>query len=54
MLDGQVKTLTYKNLNDIRIYPNLASDYIEVDLKQYEGKKASLYIYNQVDKLVHN
>ena len=58
MLDGQVKTsalktLTYKNLNDIRIYPNPASDYIEVDLKQYEGKKVSLYIYNQVGKLVH-
>ena len=58
MLDGQVKTsalktLTYKNLNDIRIYPNPASDYIEVDLKQYEGKKVTLYIYNQVGKLVH-
>ena len=40
------------NLNDIRIYPNPASDYIEVDLKQYEGKKVTLYIYNQVGKIV--
>ena len=39
-------------LNDIRIYPNPASDYIEVDLKQYEGKEATLYIYNQVGKIV--
>jgi hypothetical protein len=58
MLDGQVKTsavktLIYKNVNDIRIYPNPASDFIEVDLKQYEGKKVTLSIYNQVGKLVH-
>ena len=57
MFDGQVKTsalktLKYKNLNDIRIYPNPASDFIDVDLKQYEGKKVTLNIYNQVGKLV--
>jgi hypothetical protein len=58
-LDGQVKTsalktLTYKNLNDVRIYPNPASDFIEVDLKQYEGKKVTLNIYNQVGQLIQS
>ena len=57
MFDGQVKTsaiktLTYQNLNDVRIFPNPASDFIDVDLKSYEGKKVTLYIYNQVGKLI--
>ena len=39
MLNGQVKTsetktLTFKNINDVRVFPNPASDFIAVDLKQ--------------------
>ena len=52
MLDGtvqksEIKTLTYDNTNGINIFPNPTSDYIDLDLTQYEGKTCSVSIYNQ-------
>jgi hypothetical protein len=45
MLDGSIKisdskTILYKNLESIRIFPNPASDFVDIDLKKYEGKKS--------------
>jgi PA14 domain/HYR domain/Ricin-type beta-trefoil lectin domain-like/Secretion system C-terminal sorting domain len=56
-LDGEVKvsdikTLTFGKVQDVRIFPNPASEYIDVDLKIYEGKQVNVYIYNAMGKLV--
>jgi Secretion system C-terminal sorting domain len=55
MLDGSIKmsenkTVFFENFDNIRIYPNPASDYIDLDLRKYEGKKVTLTVYNQVGK----
>jgi hypothetical protein len=57
LLDGTVKTsalktVNFKGLNDIRIFPNPADEFINVDLRKYEGKTVSLFIYNSVGLLV--
>jgi hypothetical protein len=57
-LDGEVKvsdikTLTFGKVQDVRIFPNPANEYIDVDLKIYEGKQVNVYIYNAMGKLVN-
>ena len=55
--DGTTKVsnqsvVKFNKTNDFRIFPNPASDYIDVDLKQYEGKAATLYLYDNFGKLM--
>ena len=57
MLDGTtktsvIKTLNYSSVNDVRLFPNPATDYIEVDLKQYNNKAVQLYMYNNLGQLI--
>lgn len=57
-MDGEVKisdikTLTFGKVQDVRIFPNPASDFIDVDLKVYEGKQVNIFIYNGMGKLVN-
>jgi hypothetical protein len=40
------------NKNDIGIYPNPANDYINIDMKQYEGKAVNIYLYNTLGKVM--
>lgn len=56
MLDGQelnssIKTVQYKDVYNVRVFPNPASDYFELDLKQYEGKNVTLYVYDLIGNL---
>ena len=57
-MDGEVKysdikTLTFGKVQDVRIFPNPASDFIEVDLKVYEGKQVNIFMYNAMGKLIN-
>jgi alpha-tubulin suppressor-like RCC1 family protein len=38
--------------NTMCIYPNPASEYIAVDLRQYEGKPVTIYLYDGLGKMV--
>jgi hypothetical protein len=56
-LDGKkqnsnLQTVKFSKTLDFRVFPNPASDYIDVDLKQYEGKSATLYLYDNFGKLM--
>ena len=55
--DGTTKVsnqsvVKFNNAYDFRIFPNPASDYIDVDLKQYEGKTVTLQVYNSFGKVI--
>ena len=39
-------------MGDVAIFPNPANEYIDIDLKKYEGKNVNLYVYNQLGKLM--
>ncbi|MBL7818656.1 MAG: T9SS type A sorting domain-containing protein [Saprospiraceae bacterium] len=55
--DGTTKVsnqsvVKFNKAYDFRIFPNPASDFIEVDLKQYEGKNATIQVYNSFGTIV--
>ncbi len=55
--DGTTKVsnqsiVKFNKAYDFRIFPNPASDYIDVDLKQYEGKTVTLQVYNSFGKVI--
>ena len=57
LLDGtpqysEVKKVNFNHLGDVAIFPNPADEYINIDLKKYEGKSVNLYVYNQLGKLM--
>jgi HYR domain/Lectin C-type domain/Secretion system C-terminal sorting domain len=47
-----IKTVTYKGLEGVRVFPNPATDIIGVDLSKYKGKAVSIYLYNQFGQQV--
>lgn len=49
---SETKKVTFSSLSTIRVFPNPADDYIEVDLKQYKGSAASIYLYNSFGQQV--
>ena len=49
---SDAKTVSYKGLEGVRIFPNPATDVIGVDLAKYKGKAVSIYLYNQFGQQV--
>jgi hypothetical protein len=49
---SNIQNVKYAKTIDFGIFPNPTTDFIEVDLKQYIGQAATLYIYNQFGKVV--
>jgi hypothetical protein len=49
---SEVKKVSFIKKEDVGIFPNPASDFIDIDLRKYEGKKVTLSVYNQVGKLL--
>jgi hypothetical protein len=43
---SDVKKVSIINTNDIMLYPNPASDNVNISLKQYENKEVKILIYN--------
>jgi alpha-tubulin suppressor-like RCC1 family protein len=49
---SDIKKVNFVKTADVGIYPNPASDFIDLDLRKYEGKKVTLYVYDQVGRLI--
>jgi hypothetical protein len=49
---SEVKKVSFSKNIGIHIFPNPADDYIDVDLRQYEGKTVALSFYNSVGLMV--
>ncbi len=45
---SDVKKVNFNALRGLAIFPNPATDYIDVNLKDYVGKDVTIYIYNQL------
>jgi hypothetical protein len=46
-----IKSLIFKDLTDISVYPNPANDILNLDLKAYEGRAVSIYLYNAMGQM---
>ena len=51
---SEVKKVSFAKTTDIGLFPNPATEYIDLDLRQYEGKAVVLSFYNAVGTLVKN
>jgi hypothetical protein len=58
-LDGSTKisdtkTLTFKGLDNVSLFPNPARDYVDIDLKKFNGLQVTISVYNQFGKLIQS
>ena len=49
---SEVKMLKFGKQDGIKIFPNPANDFLNIDLKVYENKAVNVYFYNAIGKLV--
>jgi hypothetical protein len=47
-----VRKLTFRQPGTIALFPNPASDELQVDLSVYQGKKVDLYIFSELGQLM--
>ena len=43
-----------KNTEGVRLFPNPANDYVDIDLKKYNGLHVTISVYNQFGKLIQS
>jgi Ricin-type beta-trefoil lectin domain-like/HYR domain/Secretion system C-terminal sorting domain len=44
----EVRTVKFKGLGELHVFPNPSSSTISVDLSKYKGQEVDLYLYNQI------
>jgi hypothetical protein len=49
---SEVKKISFSKTDGVNIFPNPADEFINVDLRKYEGKTVALSVYNSVGLLV--
>jgi hypothetical protein len=49
---SEVKKVSFTQTDGVSVYPNPANEYINVDLRTYEGKTVTLSVYNSVGLLI--
>ena len=56
LVDGSVrisatKLVNHNEINQIKVFPNPATEFIDVDLTNYIGKNVNIYLYNQMGQV---
>jgi hypothetical protein len=49
---SEIKTLTFKGLSSIYIYPNPSNDVMNIDLSNYKNQAVDVYLYNYFGQAV--
>jgi Secretion system C-terminal sorting domain len=50
---SDIQTVTFsKNTEGVRLFPNPANDYVDLDLKKFDGSQVTITVYNQFGKLL--
>ena len=49
---SETKNVVFSSLSILRVFPNPADDFIDLDLKQYKGLGTSIYLYNSFGQQV--
>jgi hypothetical protein len=49
---SDLETVSFSKNDGVRLFPNPANDYVDVDLKKYEGSQVTITVYNQFGKLL--
>ena len=48
----ETKKVNFDKLSGVRIYPNPASDAVDIDLSKYKGNEVNVYIYNPFGQIM--
>ena len=48
----ETKKITFDKMSGVRVYPNPASDVVEIDLSKYKGNEVNVYFYNPFGQAV--
>ena len=52
---SSIETVSFaKNTEGVRLFPNPANDYVDIDLKKYNGLQVTISVYNQFGKLIQS
>jgi Secretion system C-terminal sorting domain len=49
---SDIKTVTFAKTDGVRLFPNPARDYVDIDLKKYDGLQVTITVYNQFGKIL--
>ena len=49
---SETKKVIFSTLSTLRVFPNPADDFLDIDLKQYKGSAVSIYLYNNFGQQV--
>ena len=49
---SDIKQLFFGKMGDINVFPNPADAFIDIDLRLYENKQVTVYIYNALGKML--
>ena len=49
---SDIQTVNFSKNDGLRLFPNPAHDYVDVDLKKYDGSAVTITLYNQFGKLI--
>ncbi len=50
---SSIETVSFaKSTEGVRLFPNPANDYVDIDLKKYDGLQVTITVYNQFGKLL--
>ena len=50
---SEFKSVRYDGSNGVRLFPNPATNTVDIDLSQYQGLDVSIYMYNALGKQVN-
>ncbi len=48
----EIKKVTFDKMSGVRIYPNPASDAVDIDLSKYKGNEVNVYFYNPFGQIM--
>ena len=49
---SETKKVRYSKLDDVRVFPNPATDIVDIDLSKFKGDEVGIHIYNQFGQQV--
>jgi hypothetical protein len=51
---SDIRTVSFNGAGAVRVFPNPANDYVNIDLSPFEGVQVTITVFNQVGKLMRS
>lgn len=51
---SNIQQVDFKTAGIVSVFPNPSSDFVNIDLRSYEGFNVSISVFNQIGKMIHS